>query len=261
MGDSLSIISGDMLAAYFQQVPADLQGAFEALRDAEVSTATFSFYTSVSAMASSRIEGETMEIDSYVKHKMLLTDYQPDLTQKPDDLYNAYLFAQRHNLSKEHFLKAHAILTRHLLSESKQGTLRTGNMVVMEHNTGRIQYEAAPGQQVASLFDKLWQDIDTLKATALTHTEVFYFASYIHMAFVNIHPFEDGNGRAGRLLEKWFIAENLGTKAWYLQSELYYYNHISEYYKNLNKLGVFYEALDYTKALPFLLMLPASLQG
>lgn len=257
---ALSIISTDLLASYKEQVSDSLQRDFDALKDAEASTATFSFYTSVSAMASSKIEGERMDIDSYVKHKMLHTEYQPDLTQKPDDLYNAYLFAQQHDLSKEHFLQAHAILTKHLLSASKQGAFRTGNMVVMEHNTGRIQYEAAPGQQAAPLFDKLWQDIDTLKATVLTHTEVFYFASYIHMAFVNIHPFEDGNGRAGRLLEKWFIAEKLGTKAWYLQSELYYYNHVNEYYKNLNRLGVFYEELDYSKALPFLLMLPASLQ-
>jgi Fic family protein len=76
------------------------------------------------------------------------------------------------------------------------------------------------------------------------------------MVFVNIHPFEDGNGRAARLLEKWFIAQMLGKKAWYLQSELYYYSNVNDYYKNLNRLGLFYDELDYSQALPFCLCFP-----
>jgi Fic family protein len=76
---------------------------------------------------------------------------------------------------------------------------------------------------------------------------------------VNIHPFEDGNGRAARLLEKWFIAEKMGAKAWYLQSELSYHNNVNQYYKNLNRLEFLYDELDYTKAMPSLLMLPQSL--
>jgi Fic family protein len=199
-----------------------------------------------------------MEIDSYVKHKMLDIEYLPGLVQKPDDLYRAYVFAQQNELTAAHFLQSHKIITTHLLPPAKRGKLRTGNMVVMEHNTGRIQFEAAPASRVSDLFQLLWDDIARLKKHPLSCPEVFYFASFIHLVFVNIHPFDDGNGRAGRLLEKWFIAEKLGGKAWYLQSELNYYNNVNQYYKNLNRLGVFYDELDYSKALPFLLMLADS---
>ncbi len=233
--------------------------AFDALHDAEISTDTFSFYTSVSAMASSKIEGERMEIDSYLKHKMLRVEYQKDLVEKPNDLYNAYLFGQKNILTKNNFLKAHKLLTEHLLSKSKQGVCRTRNMVVMQHGTFRIQFEAAPGNEVKQLFDTLWKDIEQLKKQVLAIEKVLFFASFIHIVFVAIHPFEDGNGRAGRLLEKWFVAQMLGEKAWFIQSELNYYKNINDYYKNLNRLGMFYEQLDYSKAMPFLLMLPQSI--
>lgn len=257
--DKLQIIPTDLLSVFLEQVPKGLQTAFDALHDAEISTESFSFYTSVSAIASSRIEGEQMEIDSYIKHKMLDIEYQPNLVEKPNDLYKAYLFAQKNELTKTNFLKAHTLLAKHLLPKTKQGALRKGNMVVMEHKTGKIQYEAAQVNEVNKLMELLWQDIEELKKTKLTHTEVFYFASFIHIVFVNIHPFEDGNGRAGRLLEKWFVAEKLGKKAWYMQSELNYYNNVNDYYKNLNRLGMFFNQLDYNKALPFLLMLPNAL--
>ena len=259
MRDTLQIIQTGLLKEYLEQVPKDLHTAFDALHDAEISTDSFSFYTSVSAIASSKIEGEQMEIDSYIKHKMLNVEYMEDLVEKPNDLYNAYLFAQKNQLTEKNFYEAHRLLTAHLLLENKRGVCRTGNMVVMEHKTFRIQYEAAPGSEVKALFARLWKDIEQLKKEKLTTEEVFFFASFIHTAFVNIHPFEDGNGRAGRLLEKWFLAQLLGEKAWYVQSELYYYKNINNYYKNLHRLGMFYEQLDYSKALPFLLMLPNAL--
>jgi len=257
--DKLQVTKADLLPQYIEVV-TNLQQKFDALKDAEISTDTFSFYTSVSAMASSKIEGEPLEIDSYVKYKMLNIEYKKEVVEKPNDLYNAYLYAQKNELTKKHFLKAHQLLAKHLLVKNKQGKYRKVNMLVMEHETFRIQYEAALFEEVENLMKKLWQDIAKLIKATLNYEEVFYYASFIHLAFVNIHPFEDGNGRSGRLLEKWFIAQKLGNKAWFLQSELNYYRNVNNYYKNLNKLGVFYEQLDYSQALPFLLMLPKCLE-
>jgi len=93
----------------------------------------------------------------------------------------------------------------------------------------------------------------------LSNSEIFYFASLIHLKFVHIHPFMDGNGRAARILEKWFLSEKLNPEMWKLTSEKYYKDNQIEYYRNIN-LGVNYYELNYDKCLPFLLMLINSLK-
>ncbi len=62
---------------------------------------------------------------------------------------------------------------------------------------------------------QLFSDISKLINETLTTPEVFYFASLLHLMFVHIHPFRDGNGRAVRLVEKWFITEKPGKEYWH----------------------------------------------
>lgn len=64
MKEQLQIIPTDLLESYLEQVPKTLQASFDALEDAEISTDSFSFYTSVSSVFSSKIEGEDIELDS-----------------------------------------------------------------------------------------------------------------------------------------------------------------------------------------------------
>lgn len=247
-----------MLDFYIEQVPKDLQAAFDALQEAEISTDTFSFYTSVASVFSSKIEGEDIELDSYIKHKAMGIEFRPDYTKKTDDLYNAYIFAKQNVLTPQNISKAHALLAVNFVEEQRLGKFRLHNMYVTTPD-GKIEYVATSPYEVASEMQKLYNDIDTLLKTELNIEEVFYYAAFIHLVFVKIHPWNDGNGRNARLIEKWFIAQKIGDKAWFLQNEKMYYNHHSTYYKNIRLLGIEYPDLDYKKAMPFLLMLPSCL--
>jgi Fic family protein len=255
----MEIIDDKYFEHYKQQSINDFEAALNTIKSIELTPQSFTFYTSVAVISSSKIEGEQMELDSYLKHKMQRIEYLAELVEKPNDLFQAYLFAKENNLNKTNFLKSHKLLSTHLLPEKWRGIYRENEMLVMEHKTGRIQYEAAPYSIVATEMEKLWADIGSLLEQNITIKQIFYYAAYIHLVFVNIHPFNDGNGRAARLLEKWFLAEKLGEIAWYIQSEKFYYHHVNQYYKNLNRLGIFYDKLDYTNADQFLQMLPTSL--
>lgn len=246
---------------YISLLDVDIKTFVGEIKEKEWTVENFRFYTAVSVMSSSKIEGETLEIDSYLKHKLQNIEYLPNLTEKPNDLFEAYEFARNNTLTTTNIFKAHTIATTHLLPPSQRGLLRKGNMVIMDQQTNRIQYEAASSAIVKKEFEYFWNELSELADHEMDIEKVFYYAAFIHLVFVKIHPFNDGNGRMGRLLEKWFLSAKLGEKAWYIGSEYYYYKHLEAYYNNLARLGLFYEELQYEKGIPFLLMLPNSLKN
>ncbi len=253
----LKIIENKLLPQYLLNLPSGLSEAFSELKDAELSTLNFSFYTSVASVFSSKIEGEAIELDSYIKHKRDGITFQPDYTRKIDDLYEAYSFAQQNELKEKNIATAHKLLSRNIVAEQHQGQFRTQNMYVAT-DEGKIEYVAVSPFEVKEEMKKLFSDINTLLLAELTIQESFFYASMIHLVFVKIHPWIDGNGRSARLIEKWFLAQKLGEKAWYVESEKNYYKQHQTYYNNLRMLGLEYQILDYSKAMPFLLMLPNS---
>lgn len=172
------------------------------------------------------------------------------------ELVGAYNFAKSNKFSERNFLKAHKMLSRSFLSNGQQGKYRNSKVGIF--NGQGLVYLAVEPELVKKEMKDFFKTISVLLEKELSIEEAFYFGSMAHLKLAHIHPFADGNGRAARLLEKWFLAEKLDEKAWLIQSEKYYKEHLKQYYKNIN-LGVNYYELNYDQCLPFLLMLTKTL--
>lgn len=256
---TFEILDDSLLTEFIKVVGESPIVLLNKIEKAETPVDYFQFYNSVSSVYSSKIEGENIDFDSFYKHKFLNVKYQPDYTKKADDLFLAYEFIFENKLTLDNVQKAHSILSRNLLPKSQQGTIRNNPMFVINNND-RIEYVAAEPQTVKSELHKLFNDIEYLQKINLSDFEIFYYAAYIHLVFVKIHPFQDGNGRGARLLEKWFLIEQIDDKATAVQLEKNYFKNLDKYFLNIKKLGADYEKLDYSKSLDFLLMTSKSLE-
>lgn len=250
---NFKILTNQLLTAFKKSAKSWSVDFLESLEDKKLQVDYFDFYKSVSSVYSSKIEGENIDFDSYFKHKFLNVAFQPDYTQRADDLFAAYSFIEGERLNFKNLQKAHVILSQHFLPKTQQGKLRNNPMFVINEND-RIEYVATSPAYVEQELDKFFCDLELLQNTDLDLHTTFYYASLLHLVFVKIHPFQDGNGRAARLIEKWFLIEKIGEKAISIPLEKNYYINRNAYYHHIRKIGLTYEELDYTQALDFLLM-------
>ena len=250
----LKIINSGYFNEYSEKAKVNWRSVFNDLRvKTGFSKEDFLYYLQASAAYSSNIEGNSIDIDTYLKNKRFKIKSKPKEMAEIDDLIAAYEFAIKKPLNAENFLEAHKLLSKTILSlRSQRGKLR--NQQVGIYSGGKIEYMAVEPDFVKEEFDKLFYDIAILINKKLSYKESFYYASMIHLMFEKIHPFMDGNGRAGRLLEKWFLSAKIGEKAWSLETEKYYMKHRSAYYKNIH-IGHNFYALHWERSVPFLLML------
>jgi Fic family protein len=218
----------------------------------------FSFLTKSSAVYSSNIEGNSLDLNSYMNYEMNKDTFRSGKeAEEIENLIEAYEFAQNNHLNETNLLYCHKVFSDTFLIRSKRGKYRIEQVGVF--GKSGLAYMAVEPEFVAQEMEIFFQDLNELIVSDLHETEVFYFASMIHLRFAHIHPFRDGNGRAARLLEKWFIAEKSGHEFWKIPSEEYYKNNQAQYYETMN-LGVNFYSLNYDKCISFLEMLPNCLK-
>lgn len=253
----MKITNTDYFPKYAEQIGDKLKLAVQDL-DFKNGQLDLGYSTQTSAVYSANIEGNTIDLNSFMNYKLSQEIARP--TKELEEIENlivAYQFAQENELNEENLLEAHRLFSTTLLIESKRGKYRAEKVGVFDARG--LVYLAIEPEFVVERMKEFFQNVEMLLQKEMPLEKTFYFASLIHLVFAHIHPFADGNGRAARLLEKWFLAQKLGENYWKIPSEKYYKEHQGKYYENIN-LGVNYYEVDYAKCIPFLMMLPSSLK-
>ena len=105
----------------------------------------------------------------------------------------------------DNLLSIHGIMMNDLVKEA--GKLRTGQVGVY-NSKGEVIHMAPPADLVPEQIKQLFAWLETSNANMLIKSSVF------HYEFEFIHPFNDGNGRTGRLWQTALLASWKPIFAW-----------------------------------------------
>ena len=253
MQKKLKILTGKYLEKYRLKASKLLEN-FEIFLE-NSNDLNFEYLTESSSVFSSRIEWNSLDLNSFMNMKLNSTKSK-DLIEI-ENLIKAYNFAQNNNLNEKNLLNTHKIASESLLIKSKRWKYRDDKVWVFWKEW--LIYLAIEPEFVKLKMGELFEDIKILLNSELNTEEVFYYASQIHLKFVHIHPFADWNWRSARLLEKWFLCEKLWKSLWKIKSEEFYFKNRENYYSNIN-LWVNYYDINYDNSINFMLMLVESLE-
>lgn len=215
-----------------------------------------SFLLASSAVYSSNIEGNTLDLNSFMNSRMAPGKHRPKEAEEIEDLVSAYENTKKRTLTEKNMLAAHKMLSEEFVAKTRQGIYRKERVGVFSQS-GLVYMAIEPHLVVWEMLS-LFTVIDELLHTKQSPTERFFWATWIHLMIALIHPFSDGNGRTARLCEKWYLVQTIGEHCFAVNSEEIYWNNRLQYYAAL-KLGVNYWETDTGKAFPFFALLPEAL--
>lgn len=141
------------------------------------------------------------------------------------------LSKRKGQITKEEILKLHKMVINGLVQGSKVGKFRPGDVYVLDDlGDGRemLRFKAPPAKSVARMIDDL---LEWLSLSKKDNVHPVIRAAVLHLQFVTIHPFTDGNGRVARLLTQlqlyrdgWDFRKILVLEDYYNRNRLAYYN-------------------------------------
>ena len=143
--------------------------------------------------------------------------------------------------NEKDLLKAHKLMMQDLVE--RNGKYRTDGVGIFDGE--KVVHKAPPADRVSELMGDLFKWLKTSDVHPLIKSCVF------HYEFEFIHPFQDGNGRMGRLWQTVILKEWKEVFAW-LPVETLIKENQKEYY---SVLGVSDSAANSTKFIEFMLTL------
>ena len=153
------------------------------------------------------IENNTLSIEQVtdvINGKRVLAP-QKDI-EEVHNAFNAYeRLSEINPYSIDDLLKIHGIMMNGLVKEA--GRLRSGQVGVYNQD-GKVVHLAPPADFVPQQLGQLFDWVKNSNANMLIKSSVF------HYEFEFIHPFNDGNGRTGRLWQTALLASWKPIFAW-----------------------------------------------
>lgn len=153
------------------------------------------------------IENNTLSIEQVtdvINGKRVLAP-QKDI-EEVHNAFNAYeKLSEINPYSIDDLLKVHGIMMNGLVKEA--GRLRSGQVGVYNQD-GKVVHLAPPADFVPQQLGQLFDWVKNSNANMLIKSSVF------HYEFEFIHPFNDGNGRTGRLWQTALLASWKPIFAW-----------------------------------------------
>ena len=206
------------IAIVFAQELGLVNGLFQGLNQALKREAMLEIIIS-EAIKTSEIEGEYMsreDIMSSIKNNLGITPSVIVKDKRAPGIAKLILEVSQdinHTLTLEKMLSWHKILMEHD-PKVNAGKWRTGAepMQVVSGAYGRetVHYEAPPSENVPIEMENFmnWYRHSELPAKDLI-SKALLKSAVAHLYFESIHPFEDGNGRIGRALAEFTLAQGL----------------------------------------------------
>lgn len=141
------------------------------------------------------------------------------------------LAKKTHPINMEEIFLLHKTVVDGLVEKEKVGKIRPADVYVLDDlGDGReiLRFKAPVSLQVSKLLSDLLKWLEQSKDLGI-HPVIK--ASILHLQFVSIHPFTDGNGRVARLLTQlqlyrdgWDFRKILVLEDYYNRDRLSYYN-------------------------------------
>jgi len=185
------------------------------------------------AYYSSRIEGASTSLEEALRNMDKKTKNFADESMQM--IYNNKLaleFMHRHkgnNFTKEMICELQKILVynTHLTKPITVGEYRKGPIYVVD-GQGQVVYEGPPADQATTMMKKF---IAWMNQKPSIHPLVD--AALVHLYFVHVHPFDDGNGRSARALSNLYLEKNGYDFINLLSPSDYFEHHKSAYYRSI----------------------------
>ena len=193
-----------------------------------------------SSYASNKIEGNPLtenQVDEVIENDERKHFLKPE--QEVRNYFLALNYLEEKAKSKELFSKELILDVQKLVEKgaSKEKIGLRGPMppgvlfAVYDSKTGNADYIPPEAKDIPELIDELVEYVNT------TDDHPLIVAAIVHYQLVTIHPFEDGNGRMGRLWQS-LILGKLHPVFRYLPVESMIHDNQSGYYSAINHLSL-----------------------